>query len=193
MKKWLIFLCTITLFGCANTVKLRTPGQDYTEYKHISDERTSTNPSNLISSNQFETAAELLLAGPYGAGSYQYDTTNMSPISDGKFSISPTLALDMKFDELFKISGQQPSPVHLHTFIIQTKEKFLGQGPISDHADCVIELTYMGTPFRVYEQTGLTSNYYENMLGSFVNRCIDTVVGQIGDHNRRNQKMTTQK
>jgi hypothetical protein len=188
MKKCLIILCSITLFGCASTVQLRTPGQNYTEYKYISDERTLTKDSSLISSNQLGAAVELLLAGPYGAGAYQYDTDNMSPVADGKFSISPVLALDMKLDELFKISGNQPSPVHLHTFIIQTKERFLGRGPINDHADCVIELTYLDTPFRVYEKTGLTSFDYESTLGSFVSRCIETVVGQIGEHNQRNKK-----
>lgn len=185
MKKWMITLCFFALFGCANKVQLATPDKLYNEFRHISDERSEPASSNLISSNQLETAVDILLTGPYGAGAYQYETTNMSPLSDGNFSIPLVLALDMKFDELFKMSGQQPSTVHLHTFTVRSKEKFLGQGPIEDRADCVIELTYKDTPFRVYDETALSFYAYESSLGGFVNRCISSVVGLIGDHNRR--------
>ena len=193
MNKWIIILCSLALFGCAGKAKLATSEQSYTEYRYIIDERNAHKQSSLVSSNQLKTLVGVVIApllpGEY-YGTYQYETTNMSPLSDGEFSIPPILALDMKFDELFKISGQQSSPVHLHTLIIRSKEKFLGQGPNQDHADCEIELSYMNIPFRVYDETDLSSYHYEKTLGSFVNRCIGTIVGQIGDNNRLKHKIT---
>jgi hypothetical protein len=177
--------------ACTNNIKLATPTKPYNEYKFITDEREKTS-TTFLSSSDIDTIKDLIDVWPYNAGTYTYETEEMTALSDSSFAISPMLALDMHVADLFQFISHIPEDkVYLHRFIIRSKERFLGRGPLIDHGDCTIELTYMEIPYRVYEDTDIVSFDYDTDMSRLVNRCIKNIVGMIGDNiNHQTLKQT---
>jgi len=190
-----ILIVTILLSSCTTThkAKLTAYKKPYSEYRHIVDKRkvSTANIADKTVRNSL-ILVDLLLTGPYGAGSHTIDDVEMVPIDENKFTIPPILSLDMQLQNFYDRNKElEHSPIDLYMLSIRSEHIFLGMTPIVSNADCNIVIQYKGSNFHSTDSSKFHDDNFSSKVGRMVNDCIRDAVRQIENFEQESQPVSS--